>query len=250
MLQDDGSRSLIIIPTYNERENIADLLVAIRDRLADVHILVVDDNSPDGTGSLVLSLAGNDEHRDRLHLLPRKAKEGLGPAYIAGFRWALARNYEVIVSMDADFSHDPGYLPEMLARLEDADVVVGSRYVAGGGTENWSWTRRMLSRLGGVYARMILGVPVSDMTAGFNAYRRAVLETMLFDEFQLLGFGFQLEMKYRAHQNGFRFVELPIVFPDRERGVSKMSGSIALEALLKVWQLRLSGTHEGADRRG
>lgn len=234
------NKVLIVIPTFNEAENIRQILSAIREVVPAIQILVVDDSSPDGTGDIVQEMIESPEYSDGLRLLRRKAKEGLGPAYIAGFRWALARSFDAVFSMDADFSHDPKYLPPMIAALGDSDVVVGSRYAEGGGTRNWHWSRRIISRMGGVYARLILGVPVADMTAGFNAYRVSVLEQMDFDSFELLGFGFQLEMKYRAHQLGASFLEIPIVFPDRERGVSKMTGSIATEALVKVWQLRLS----------
>jgi dolichol-phosphate mannosyltransferase len=239
-----GRNALIIVPTFNESENIIRLLDAIFESVPDVHVLVVDDNSPDGTGQLVEDYIDDQGASPQVHIVHRHAKEGLGPAYIAGFRWALERDYEVVFSMDADFSHNPRYLPTMLSSIAENDVVVGSRYVGDGGTENWHWLRRWLSRLGGIYARAVLGVPVSDMTAGFNAYRRSVLERMDFDRFELLGFGFQLEMKYRAHQLGSSFEEVPIVFPDRVRGESKMSGSIATEALFKVWQLRFSRSRD------
>ncbi len=226
---------LIIIPTYNERENINAILDEVHKVLPAAHILVVDDGSPDGTGDMVDERRAHDE---RIHLLRRSGKLGLGTAYLAGFEYALARDYDRIFEMDADFSHDPKYLPAMLAATEDADHAVGSRYVPGGGTENWSLARRLISRGGGLYARTILGLPVNDPTAGFNCLRRETLEAIDLDDIRSNGYVFQIEMKYRVHLAGLRIREVPIVFPDRVAGTSKMSPDIAREALVKVWQLR------------
>lgn len=230
-------RVLICMPTYNEKDNIRNITSAILDEVPHVHILIIDDNSPDGTGAIADELAEADE---RMHVLHRTEKAGLGPAYIAGFRWALGRGYDYIFEMDADFSHQPKYLPTMIGLLDhDADVVIGSRYVAGGGTENWGLIRKIISRGGGLYARTILGVGIQDLTAGFIGWRRKVLETIDLDGIEASGYVFQIEMKYRAHKAGFRIVETPITFPDREVGESKMSTSIALEAVTRVWKIRL-----------
>lgn len=226
---------LIIIPTYNERENIESIVPAVFEVVPWAHILIVDDNSPDGTGALADGLAENDE---RVHVLHRTAKDGLGKAYVAGFQWALARDYDRIHEMDADFSHQPRHLIDTLAASLDADVVVGSRYVPGGGTENWGVVRQLISRGGGVYARTILGMKVRDMTAGFVCWRPEVLAALPLDELHASGYGFQVELKYRAHRLGFRIAEVPIVFPDRTAGESKMSKRIVAEAVVTVWKLR------------
>jgi dolichol-phosphate mannosyltransferase len=232
-----SERTLIVIPTYNERDNVR---AVARDFLAPVagsEILFVDDNSPDGTGEVLDEIAGADR---RVHVLHRAGKLGLGTAYLDGFRWALARDYAYILEMDADFSHDPKYLPELvrLAR-EGADMAVGSRYVDGGGTENWGLGRQIISRGGGLYARTVLGVKVRDLTAGFVCFRRATLERLDLDAIHSNGYGFQIEMKYRVLQAGMRIVETPIVFADRRVGQSKMSRKIFVEALGMVWKLRL-----------
>lgn len=229
--------TLVIIPTYNERSNLAALLPRI---LHDphIHVLVVDDNSPDGTAALVQDLT--HEYPGRLFLIRRTSKLGLGTAYLAGFRWALARDYDLICEMDADFSHDPALLPRLLAAARGADLVLGSRYVAGGSTANWSMLRRLISQAGSAYARTILGVPYQDLTGGFKCFRRAVLEAIDLDTVQATGYAFQIELTYRAHQAGFRIVEIPIVFEERRAGKSKMSPGIMFEALLRVWQLRFA----------
>ncbi len=229
-------KTLIIIPTYNERENLEAIVRAIHEVVAHVEILVVDDNSPDGTGQIADALAAADS---RIHVVHRRGKEGLGKAYIAGFRWALARDYVRIVEMDADFSHPPRYLPDLLAATEQADMAVGSRYVAGGATENWGLARRIISRGGGVYARLILGIPVQDLTAGFVCYRRETLERLPLDEVTSSGYVFQIELKYRVFRAGMTIREVPITFPDRVAGESKMSPGIAAEAITQVWKLRL-----------
>lgn len=229
------SKTLICMPTYNEAGNIGPITTAILKAVSDVHILVIDDSSPDGTGDLADALSEGDE---RIHVLHRTAKEGLGKAYIAGFAWAMERDYEKIIEMDADFSHQPKYLSEIITQLDHYDVVVGSRYVAGGGTQDWGLVRRLISRGGGLYSRTILGLDVQDLTAGFVGWRRHVLETLNLDGVEASGYVFQIEMKYRAHQAGFRILEVPITFPDRTVGESKMTPNIALEALGRVWKIR------------
>lgn len=227
--------TLIVVPTYNERENIENILAAIHAVVPHVHVLVVDDGSPDGTGAIVDGLAAADP---RIHVLHRSGKLGLGTAYIAGFRYALERDYERVFEMDADFSHDPKYLPAMLEAAEQHDMVVGSRYVAGGGTRDWTLGRRLLSRGGGLYARTILGMDVRDLTAGFICYRRGTLEKLDLAGVTSTGYVFQIELKYRVHLLGLSITEIPIVFPDRVAGVSKMTPDIAREALVQVWKLR------------
>ena len=232
---------LIIIPTYNEKENLGPLLEAVYEIRPDIHVLVVDDNSPDGTGQLVAEWAETPQYEGRLFLLRRAGKLGLGTAYIAGFRWALARSYRRILEMDADFSHNPRYLPELLAAAEEADLVLGSRYVPGGGVKNWGFWRRFLSRGGSLYARVLLGLPYQDLTGGFKCFRREVLETLDLGAVRSNGYSFQIELTYRAHCKGFKIKEVPIVFEDREVGKSKMSKHIFLEAVLMVWKLRMEG---------
>ena len=232
---------LIIIPTYNEKENLGPLLEAIYGIRPDIHVLVVDDNSPDGTGQLVADWAETPQYEGRLFLLRRAGKLGLGTAYIAGFRWALARSYRRILEMDADFSHNPRYLPDLLAAAEEADLVLGSRYVPGGGVKNWGFWRRFLSRGGSLYARVLLGLPYQDLTGGFKCFRREVLETLDLGAVRSNGYSFQIELTYRAHCKGFKIKEVPIVFEDREVGKSKMSKHIFWEAVLMVWKLRMEG---------
>ncbi len=227
----------VILPTYNEADNLERLVVAVRERLpADGRVLVVDDNSPDGTGGIADRLAA--EHDD-VEVLHRERKEGLGPAYIAGFRRALAGGAELVVEMDADFSHDPAYLPQLLRAAEDADLVIGSRYVPGGGVTDWGALRRFISRGGGAYARIALGLEVRDLTGGFKVIRREVLEAIELDTISSLGYAFQVEVTYRAIRAGFRVVEVPIVFRDRTRGASKMSKAIVAEAMWRVPAMRL-----------
>jgi dolichol-phosphate mannosyltransferase len=229
-------KSLICMPTYNEAENLRSIVEAIHEEVPDTHILVIDDDSPDGTGEMADEMAAAD---DRIHVLHRTEKAGLGPAYLAGFDWALERGYDAILEMDADFSHQPKYLPEMISQLEDDDVVVGSRYVEGGGTEDWGMLRKIISRGGGIYARTILGFDVQDPTAGFVAWRREVLEGLDLRNVSASGYVFQIEMKYRAHKAGYSICEIPITFPDRVAGESKMTADIALEAVTKVWAIRM-----------
>lgn len=229
-------KTLICMPTYNEAGNIRRITAAIHEVVPEVGILIIDDASPDGTGEIADELAASDS---RIHVLHRKGKEGLGPAYLAGFAWGLERDWDALIEMDADFSHQPKYLSGMIQNLEKWDVVVGSRYVDGGGTENWGPVRKLISRGGGLYARSILGIPIKDLTAGFVAWRRHVLEGIDLSGVEASGYVFQIEMKYRAYQAGYSIHEMPITFPDREVGESKMTPSIAAEALTRVWRIRL-----------
>jgi dolichol-phosphate mannosyltransferase len=226
----------VVLPTYEEATSIERLVAAARAKLpASAQVLIVDDNSPDGTGEIAARLAGED---GAVHFLHRPVKEGLGPAYIAGFRRALAGGAGLIVEMDADFSHEPAYLPRLLEAAGRADLAIGSRYVPGGGVTEWGALRRAISRGGSAYARLVLGVGVHDLTGGFKCFRREVLEAIDFDAVRARGYAFQVEMTYRAIELGFDVVEVPIVFRDREAGSSKMSRSIVLEAIWKVPVLR------------
>ncbi|HUJ62916.1 MAG TPA: polyprenol monophosphomannose synthase [Kofleriaceae bacterium] len=228
--------ALIVVPTYNERDNVEAIAARLLEALPGGELLFVDDNSPDGTGELLDQLAARD---GRVHVMHRAGKLGLGTAYVAGFTWGLARGYAYMFEMDADGSHDPKYLPGMLALAEDgADVVIGSRYVPGGGTVNWGVGRQVISRGAGLYTRAILGIDVRDVTAGFVCWRRAALEAIDLPTITSNGYSFQIEMKYRALRRGLKLVETPIMFVDRRVGQSKMSRAIFVEALLKVWVLR------------
>jgi dolichol-phosphate mannosyltransferase len=231
------SPNLVIIPTYNERENIPRMIEAVLGLPRDFHLLVVDDGSPDGTAGLVKEAM--ERHPGRLYLLERAGKQGLGTAYIAGFRWALERDYATISEMDADFSHDPADLVRLLERVEaGADLAIGSRYVAGGRVTNWPTDRVLLSKYASVYVRLITWIPVHDTTAGFVCYRREVLETMDLGKIAFVGYAFQIEMKFAAWRLGFRLAEVPINFVDRVEGQSKMSSGIFKEAALGVWTMR------------
>jgi dolichol-phosphate mannosyltransferase len=238
--------ALIIIPTYNERDNLPRLIEAIFATIADVHILVVDDNSPDGTGGLADEIATRDP---RVHVMHRAGKLGLGTAYIAGFKWALARDYPLVMEMDADFSHQPKYVPELIAKAAEADLVLGCRYMPGGGTEDWTWLRKLISRGGNLYARAVMGLPFRDLTGGFKCFRRTVLETIDLDAVTSKGYAFQIELTYRTHLAGFRIAEVPIIFPDRRVGQSKMSGRIVREAMINVFKLRLDKRLKQTSRR-
>lgn len=231
-------KTLIVIPTYNERDNILVLTERVFEQLPKAaHVLIVDDASPDGTGELADELSRMDP---RIRVIHRTGKLGLGTAYIAGFRYGLARDYAYFIEMDADFSHDPKYLPLLLERAKQgADLVLGSRYVQGGGTRNWGLMRKLISRGGSIYARTILGVRVRDLTGGFKCFRRQVLETLNFDSIRSEGYSFQIEMTYRTLREGFQVAEIPICFVDRRVGQSKMSRAIFLEAIWIVWMLRL-----------
>ncbi len=233
-----GRKALVCLPTYDERENLGPMIDAILAVVPGVEVLVIDDNSPDGTGQLADQIAAREP---RVQVLHRAGKEGLGRAYLAGFAWALARDYGLVLEMDCDFSHDPGYLPGMLAAAEEADLVLGSRYVKGGGTVDWGLLRKLISRGGSFYARTILGLSVRDLTGGFKCFRREVLEAIDLPTVECTGYAFQIELTYRAARRGFRIRELPIVFADRRVGHSKMSRRIVLEAIRKVWSIRLSG---------
>jgi dolichol-phosphate mannosyltransferase len=229
---------MVCLPTYNERENLEPMLRALEGVLGpDDRVLVIDDDSPDGTGELADRLAAELGFVDVLH---RPEKEGLGPAYLAGFRLALDAGAELIVEIDCDFSHDPLDLPRLLMAADEADVVLGSRYVSGGGIENWGLLRRAISAGGSLYARLLLGVPVRDLTGGFKVFRRAVLEAIPLDRVRSRGYAFQIELTYRALRRGFRVEEVPIRFADRAVGGSKMSRAIVLEAIWKVPLLRLA----------
>jgi dolichol-phosphate mannosyltransferase len=228
-------RAVVCLPTYNERENLEPMLRALGDK--GVHVLVIDDNSPDGTGELADRLA---DELDYVGVLHRERKEGLGPAYLAGFRRALADGAELVLEMDCDFSHDPKDVPRLVAAAAEADVVLGSRYVAGGAVGNWGVLRRFVSAGGSWYARMVLGAPVHDLTGGFKCYRRTVLETIDLEAIHSKGYAFQIETTYRALRAGFRVLEIPITFVDREAGGSKMSKAIVAEAIWKVPGLRLA----------
>jgi dolichol-phosphate mannosyltransferase len=232
-------RLLAVIPTYNEIENIEGFINAVFAHIPpEAEILVVDDNSPDGTARAVEKLFA--DYPGRLHILNRPEKQGLARAYIAGFSWGLARSYEVFLEIDADFSHDPRYIPVMLEQILTHDAVIGSRNISGGGVEGWSFSRNVISKGGSLYARLVLGCPVRDLTGGFNMWRGTALEKMDLSSIVSQGFSFQIEMKYRAYRTGCSIVEIPILFTDRKKGTSKMSKRIFFEALINVWEIRNS----------
>jgi dolichol-phosphate mannosyltransferase len=256
---------LVILPTYNERENIAKLVKEILGQNLNLDILVVDDNSPDGTGQLVedlrknisglalaktgLGLAGSSSLRDwlkpgqdgpQLFILHRQEKQGLGRAYIAGFKWALAKDYEYIFEMDADFSHQPKYLKDFLQAIKDCDLVIGSRYIKGGGTQGWSFSRELISRFGCFYAEIILGLKINDLTGGFKCYSRKVLEKIDLDNVQSNGYMFQIEMTYKAVKNELKVKEIPIVFLERQQGKTKFNKKIIWEAMVNCWRLKFN----------
>lgn len=229
-------RALVIVPTYNERENVARIIESVLAQDPRLSVLVVDDGSPDGTGGVVDEIAAGN---DRVHALHRAKKMGLGTAYLAGFRWALERDYEYIFEMDADFSHDPGHLPEFLRAVAHADLVLGSRYRDGKVTVvNWPMARLMLSYAANIYARTVTGLQLFDATGGFKCFRRRVLASIDLDDVRSNGYAFQIEVSFRAWKKGFRIVEIPIVFTDRTEGESKMSKHIVREAIWMVWRLR------------
>jgi dolichol-phosphate mannosyltransferase len=229
-------KTLVIVPTYNERENIKPLFESLMGQNLGIEVLVVDDNSPDGTAQVVQEMMSQDP---RLHLLSRPGKQGLGRAYIAGFEWGLEREFEILVEMDADFSHRPEDLGPLLKKMETSDFAVGSRYVPGGSTVNWGVMRKIISRGGGIYSRLILGYPLNDWTGGFNAWKAGTLRKINLPTVKSNGYSFQIELKYKALRAGCRGVESPIVFEDRRVGQSKMSSRIVLEALYRVWLLRM-----------
>ena len=235
MAQDE--RALVIIPTYNEKENIRSIVELVLSQATNLEVLVVDDNSPDGTATIVTEMAKADP---RVHLLSRAGKLGLGTAYIAGFKWGLSQGYAYLIEMDADFSHDPREIPNMLKAIQQADLVLGSRYIDGVRVVNWPLSRLVLSKGASYYVRIITGLPVYDPTGGFKCFRRKVLETLELDEVRSNGYAFQIEMSYKAWMMGFRVREIPITFADRSAGQSKMSGHIVREALWMVWSLALA----------
>lgn len=231
------NKALVIIPTYNEIENINDIIDAVLSQNEDFDILIVDDGSPDGTGQRVHELKANN---NRIHLIEREGKLGLGTAYIAGFRYGIANKYDFVFEMDADFSHNPKDLNRLYqACIDGADVAIGSRYVKDGGVKNWSNYRLFLSRGASLYVKMVTFLPINDSTAGFKCYRRRVLETIPLDKIKSIGYAFQIEMKYAAFLNGFKLVEVPIIFADRIKGTSKMDTSIIKEAIIGVLNMRL-----------
>lgn len=229
----------VILPTYNERENLERFVQLLQkvfeDNSLDGCIIVADDNSPDGTGKIADELA---TRYDNLSVIHRASKQGIGPAYVAGFKEALRTDTEFIFEMDCDFSHDPRNIPSFLEAAKNADLVLGSRYVPGGGVVNWGLLRRLISRWGGIYASRVLNVPIRDLTGGNKCFRRKVLETLNLDNVSSHGYGFQIEMTYKAIKKGFRVTEIPIIFADRQLGQSKMSKRIVLEAAVMVWKLR------------
>ena len=229
-------KALIIIPTYNERENLIELLGKIFEQNLPTDVLIVDDNSPDGTGALADEMAAADS---RIHIMHREGKLGLGSAYVAGFRWALERDYEAVFEMDADFSHNPESLHDFLRELETADLVLGSRYLHGVTVVNWPLSRLILSYSANVYCRVITGMPFKDLTGGFKCFRRQVLEAIDLGRVRSDGYAFQIEMTFKAWRKGFRIREIPIMFVDRRAGTSKMSKRIVREAVWLVWRLRV-----------
>ena len=238
--------TLVIIPTYNERENVAAIVGRVRTSAPDVFVLVVDDSSPDGTGDIADALAAADDHVRVLH---RAGKDGLGAAYRAGMRWALAAGYDRIVEMDADGSHRPEELHRLLEAIESADVVLGSRWVPGGGVENWPASRRLLSRGGSAYSRIALGVPVKDVTGGYRAFTAEALERIRFADVASQGYCFQIDMLRRAYDEGLRIVEVPITFVEREHGASKMTTGIVVEAMIRVTGWGITGLPRRFRRR-
>ena len=230
-------RFLVILPTYNEAENLAQIVPAILNQDERLEVLVVDDNSPDGTGALADQLVAAFA---RVHVLHREAKEGLGRAYLAGFRWGLDRGFSRLFEMDADFSHDPKFLKDLIVASESADLVLGSRYHSGVNVINWPMSRLLLSYCANIYVRWVTGLPLTDATGGFKCFRREVLESLPFDRIRSNGYAFQIEMSFRAWRKKFRLVEVPIVFTDRVEGSSKMNRAIVREAIWMVWWLWIS----------
>ena len=229
-------KTLIIIPTYNELDNLPKLLPEVLAKNSEINVLIVDDNSPDGTAAFVENEMKNN---DRIHLIKRSSKQGLGTAYISGFKYALQNNFELIFEMDADFSHDPKEIPKFLDEIKDSDLVIGSRYINGVNVINWPMRRLLLSSFANVYTRIITGMPVHDATGGFKCFRRKVLESINLDQVRSNGYAFQIEMNFKAWKKGFKVKEIPIIFVDRMKGQSKMSRKIVREAVTMVWKLRI-----------
>ncbi|HTX17038.1 MAG TPA: polyprenol monophosphomannose synthase [Bacteroidota bacterium] len=229
-------KALVITPTYNESANISSLIPKVLHQSSDLEILIVDDNSPDGTAATVKSM---QEKNPRIHLIERSGKMGLGTAYVAGFKYAIEHGYDYIFEMDADFSHNPKELLNFLVKIEDFDLVIGSRYCRGVSVVYWPFRRLLLSYFANLYTRIVTGMPVRDATGGFKCYRRAVLESIRLDDIRSNGYAFQIEMNFKAWKKGFRLCEIPIIFVDRDRGESKMSQGIVYEAVFMVWKLKL-----------
>jgi dolichol-phosphate mannosyltransferase len=229
-------KTLVIIPTYNEKENIGKIIPLVLKQDQEIEVLVVDDNSPDGTGKMVEELKTSNP---RIKLITRAKKSGLGTAYIAGFNYALQNRYDYIFEMDSDFSHDPDYIPDFLKAINDSDLVLGSRYIRGVNVVNWPIARLLLSYFANVYARWVTGLPIRDSTGGFKCFRREVLEKIGLDNIHSNGYAFQIEMSFRVWKKGFRIKEIPIIFVDRRAGESKMSKRIVREAIWMVWKLRI-----------
>jgi dolichol-phosphate mannosyltransferase len=229
-------KTLVIIPTYNERDNIEQIVPQVLEKHSSIDVLIVDDGSPDGTGEIADAMS---EENSRISVIHRKNKSGLGTAYVAGFKYAIQKKYDYIFEMDADFSHDPKNIPEFLNAIKEADLVIGSRYISGVNVINWPMSRLLLSYYANVYSRRITGLPVRDATGGFKCFRREVLEAIDLDQVQSNGYSFQIEMSFRAKRKGFSIKEIPIVFEDRRQGQSKMSKKIVREAIWMVWKLRL-----------
>jgi dolichol-phosphate mannosyltransferase len=229
-------KTLVIIPTYNEQENIREIVPEILEKDPSIDILIVDDNSPDGTGRIADEMATKNL---RMKVLHRETKSGLGTAYKTGFRYALENGYDYVFEMDADFSHDPKYIPDFLKAIKDADLILGSRYISGVNVINWPISRLLLSYYANVYTRWVTGLPVKDATGGFKCFRREILEKIDLDRVQSEGYSFQIEMSFKAWKKGFRIKEIPIVFEDRRVGQSKMSKKIVREAIWRVWKLRI-----------
>ncbi|MCL2609031.1 MAG: polyprenol monophosphomannose synthase [Treponema sp.] len=232
---------LVCVPTYNEAENIEHFIAHVFEHLPEnssqpASVLVIDDSSPDGTAAIVERLM--EKHPERLHILKRPGKQGLGKAYLAAFEWGLSRGFDIFLEIDADFSHNPKYIPEMLNEIKTHDVVIGSRNIRGGGVEGWSFLRNCISKGGSLYARLVLGCPVKDLTGGFNMWTKNALLKIGLDRIVSEGYSFQIEMKYRAWRAGCPIKEIPILFADRTRGTSKMSKKILLEALIKIWKIK------------
>lgn len=238
-------RALVVIPTYNEAENIPTLLPSVLSQDDSLDVLVVDDHSPDGTAKAVRDLQASPQCARRVFLIERENKSGLGTAYVAGFKFALERGYDAVFEMDADFSHDPEELPRLLHLTSEYDVVIGSRYISGVNVVNWPMRRLILSYLANLYTRVITGLPVKDTTSGFVCYRRSVLENIDLDSLRSNGYAFQIEVKFKAWKKGFRLHEIPIIFVDRRVGISKMSKQIMYEAALMVWKLKLKSLFDG-----
>jgi len=236
MKRADSARTLVVMPTYNERENLPVIVPMVLAQDPGIHVLVVDDNSPDGTGELADQLAAAEP---RIHVVHRSGKLGLGTAYIAGFKWALERDYDYVFEMDSDFSHNPDHIPEFLRAAKEYDLVLGSRYLRGVTVINWPMSRLLLSFFANKYSRFITGLPFTDTTGGFKCYRRVVLEGIDLDAIRSEGYSFQIETSFRAWRKGFTIGEIKIVFSDRTEGTSKMSGKIVREAIWRVWLLRL-----------